>query len=184
MIKSIQERTKYGPSHLGNCIIIIHNIARLTQSASNALLKSIEEPSQNTVFIFTTQNKESIIPTILSRCQHIFIPIASTKLIETIDKKAEDYLNKSHLLTLLVLKLSTFEQCIYIQSLPYTPSIIEALLTQWKLNLFKSLSSLEKKERIFLEKIIEIISKIKYNFNLKLQLSALIVEIVKITKED
>ena len=145
--------------------------------------KIIEEPSQNTVFIFTTQNKESIIPTILSRCQHIFIPIASTKLIETIDKKAEELSEQITFINAFdFLKLSTFEQCISF-SLPYTPSIIEALLTQWKLNLFKSLSSLEK-ERIFLEKIIEIISKIKYNFNLKLQLSALIVEIVKITKED
>lgn len=34
----------------------------------NALLKSIEEPPQNTVFIFLTKSREEILPTIVSRC--------------------------------------------------------------------------------------------------------------------
>jgi len=34
----------------------------------NALLKSIEEPPENTVFIFLTKSKEDILPTIVSRC--------------------------------------------------------------------------------------------------------------------
>ena len=34
----------------------------------NAMLKSIEEPPENTVFIFLTKSKEDILPTIVSRC--------------------------------------------------------------------------------------------------------------------
>lgn len=37
-------------------------------AALNALLKSIEEPPENTTFIFLTKSKENILPTIVSRC--------------------------------------------------------------------------------------------------------------------
>ena len=45
-IKALQDRIKYGPTNQAYCIAIIHNIQRLTNSAANALLKSIEEPQQ------------------------------------------------------------------------------------------------------------------------------------------
>jgi len=39
------------------------------QATPNAMLKSLEEPPENTTFVFLTNSKENILPTIVSRCQ-------------------------------------------------------------------------------------------------------------------
>jgi DNA polymerase III subunit delta' len=50
--------------------------------AGNKLLKLIEEPPPNTIFIFVAENEEQILPTILSRCQLVKIPPLQTIDIE------------------------------------------------------------------------------------------------------
>lgn len=48
-------------------ILLIDNIGRLTDEASNCLLKTLEEPSAKTIFIFTASQLRDIMPTIASR---------------------------------------------------------------------------------------------------------------------
>jgi DNA polymerase-3 subunit delta' len=48
----------------------------------NKLLKIIEEPPPNTLFILVTENEELVLPTIVSRCQLIKIPALETREIE------------------------------------------------------------------------------------------------------
>jgi DNA polymerase III subunit delta' len=48
----------------------------------NKLLKLIEEPPANTLFILVAENEEQILPTILSRCQLVKIPSLENKDIE------------------------------------------------------------------------------------------------------
>ena len=48
----------------------------------NKLLKLIEEPPPNTLFILVAENDEQILPTILSRCQLVKIPMLDTKDVE------------------------------------------------------------------------------------------------------
>ena len=48
----------------------------------NKLLKIIEEPPPNTLFILVTENEELVLPTIVSRCQLIKIPALESKEIE------------------------------------------------------------------------------------------------------
>ena len=50
----------------------------------NKLLKLIEEPPPNTLFILVTENETLILPTILSRCQMIRIPSLEDRVIEEI----------------------------------------------------------------------------------------------------
>lgn len=50
-------------------IIYIPNLNLLNNNAANALLKSLEEPPANTIFILFTQNISGLLPTIKSRCQ-------------------------------------------------------------------------------------------------------------------
>jgi len=55
----------------------------------NKLLKLIEEPPVNTLFILVAENEELILPTILSRCQLIKIPLLETKQIaESLEQKS------------------------------------------------------------------------------------------------
>lgn len=52
-------------------IIIISEIEKMRKEASNNFLKLLEEPPQEIVFILTTSNVNALLPTIISRCQHI-----------------------------------------------------------------------------------------------------------------
>jgi len=54
-------------SSAGKFLLLDHS-EKLTVPAANALLKSIEEPSQNTLYVLTTVDAESNLPTIVSRC--------------------------------------------------------------------------------------------------------------------
>jgi len=68
-IRDIQEGLQYKPIHCRNKIIIIDEVHMLSRSAFNALLKTLEEPPENTVFIFATTEFHKVPATIISRCQ-------------------------------------------------------------------------------------------------------------------
>lgn len=70
-----------------NQVYIIHDIETLNLAAANSILKFLEEPDSNSVAIFTTTNLDSVISTILSRCQVIKINNIKTKYgIEFVQK--------------------------------------------------------------------------------------------------
>lgn len=50
------------------------NIKNFQEEASNALLKTFEEPPENTTFIFLTKDKSDVIDTIISRAQSFYLP--------------------------------------------------------------------------------------------------------------
>ncbi|MBU2976721.1 DNA polymerase III subunit delta' [Alteromonas sp. C1M14] len=52
-----------------NKVLIIPHADTMTEAASNALLKTLEEPTKNTFIILTTDKKNGLLPTILSRCE-------------------------------------------------------------------------------------------------------------------
>lgn len=75
-------------------VYIINNADKMNRSASNALLKTLEEPPETVVIILITNNINSIIPTILSRAKKLeFIAIESEK-IEDYLKELYDYIEK------------------------------------------------------------------------------------------
>ncbi len=57
------------PPNSKNKIYIIDEVHMLSTAAFNALLKSLEEPPPNTIFILATTEAHKILPTVLSRCQ-------------------------------------------------------------------------------------------------------------------
>ncbi|MFQ6070553.1 MAG: DNA polymerase III subunit gamma/tau [Candidatus Aminicenantales bacterium] len=69
-VRSLREGVKYKPIHSRNKVIIIDEVHMLTREAFNALLKTLEEPPPNTVFIFATTEFHKVPATIVSRCQH------------------------------------------------------------------------------------------------------------------
>lgn len=52
-------------------IIIFDEASTLTESAANALLKTIEEPSPSTVFVLIVESEDDLPPTIASRCRTV-----------------------------------------------------------------------------------------------------------------
>src|SRR5258708_17137354 len=51
--------------------IVIKDFHMASEEAQNAILKSLEEPQQNLYYILTAENTESVLPTIISRCEVI-----------------------------------------------------------------------------------------------------------------
>ncbi|MCG6552957.1 MAG: DNA polymerase III subunit gamma/tau [Candidatus Magnetominusculus sp. LBB02] len=70
-IRELRERVKYAPSGAKYKIYIIDEAHMLSRSAFNALLKTLEEPPAHVIFIMATTEPKKIIPTVLSRCQHL-----------------------------------------------------------------------------------------------------------------
>ncbi len=68
-VRVLQENTDYAPSRNRYRIFIIDEVHMLTPQAFNALLKTLEEPPPNVVFMLATTEPGKIPMTILSRCQ-------------------------------------------------------------------------------------------------------------------
>jgi len=69
-VEPIREMVKYKPVYARYKVLIIDEVHMLSRHAFNALLKTLEEPPPNTVFIFATTDLKGVPATIVSRCQH------------------------------------------------------------------------------------------------------------------
>ena len=68
-IRDLREGVRYAPAHLQTKVYIIDEVHMLTQDAFNALLKTLEEPPPNVIFVLATTEPLKVPQTILSRCQ-------------------------------------------------------------------------------------------------------------------
>ena len=68
-IRELREKVNYAPNQARYKVYIIDEVHMLTKEASNALLKTLEEPPPYIIFILATTEAHKILPTILSRCQ-------------------------------------------------------------------------------------------------------------------
>lgn len=71
-------------------IFIIKNAHLMNETAQNSLLKVIEEPPEYAVFILLCENRNKILPTILSRCTSVLIPpLSNDEIFEIFGSKNE-----------------------------------------------------------------------------------------------
>lgn len=92
--KEIRPKAFLKPNEGRKTIVILTNIETMRKEAANAFLKLLEEPSEDLIFLLTTNSTDSLLPTIISRCQHINLsplPTASIKqALITYDNIPED----------------------------------------------------------------------------------------------
>ena len=89
-VREIRENVKFAAFRGKYRVYIIDEVHMLSNSAFNALLKTLEEPPPHVVFIFATTEIHKIPATILSRCQHYnFRRIARTEIVERLRHVAE-----------------------------------------------------------------------------------------------
>ncbi len=67
-VRDLRDEVVYPPSVLKKRVYIIDEVHMLTDSAFNALLKTLEEPPEYVVFILATTEINELPPTIISRC--------------------------------------------------------------------------------------------------------------------
>ena len=95
-IRDIRDKSTYAPSLAPHKVYIIDEVHMLSTGAFNALLKTLEEPTENVVFILATTELHKIPATILSRVQRfefksIKTPAIQDHLKTVLDKEGIDY---------------------------------------------------------------------------------------------
>lgn len=68
-IRNIIEQVRYAPIKGRFKVYIIDEVHMLSNNAFNALLKTLEEPPEQVIFILATTEPYKVLPTIISRCQ-------------------------------------------------------------------------------------------------------------------
>ena len=86
-IRALRESVKYAPTKSTYKIYIIDEVHMLTTESFNALLKTLEEPPERTVFIFATTDIHKVPLTIISRCQRFDFRRIEVKNIVNLLKK-------------------------------------------------------------------------------------------------
>ena len=72
-------------------IFVIHEADRMLPYSANALLKSFEEPPQNTIIILLSSSPSSFLPTVLSRCRKIFFhPLSREQIAHLLEQRGMD----------------------------------------------------------------------------------------------
>jgi len=87
-VRQIKEEVLFPPSTGRYKVYIIDEVHMLSNSAFNALLKTIEEPPPNVVFIFATTELQKVPATIRSRCQQFNFRLVSVETITALLKDA------------------------------------------------------------------------------------------------
>jgi len=99
VIRELQSSLSYKPFEGKWKIAIIDNADRLNQSAANAFLQTLEEPSPESILILISSRPDMLIPTIRSRCQRInFSPLPLDTMSALIEEKAGEFDKEQSLL--------------------------------------------------------------------------------------
>ncbi len=91
-IRTIKDEVLFAPNSSRYKIYIIDEVHMLSNSAFNALLKTIEEPPPYVIFIFATTEVHKVPATIRSRCQQFHFQLIS---LEVIKQKLQDACDES-----------------------------------------------------------------------------------------
>jgi DNA polymerase III subunit gamma/tau len=92
-IRELIERAQFAPVQCRYKVYVIDEIHMLSNAAFNCLLKTLEEPPEQVVFVLATTDPQRVLPTIISRCQRFDfrrIPLdAMTAHLSTIAQKEQ-----------------------------------------------------------------------------------------------
>ncbi|MEK7453066.1 MAG: DNA polymerase III subunit delta' C-terminal domain-containing protein [Patescibacteria group bacterium] len=172
-------------------VAIIKDAGSMNKSSANALLKVLEEPTQDKIIILTAVNIFTILPTILSRVQKIRLFTNSEKYCTMSDKEmrlfsllakssiterlnvVEKIVKKDDIITLLESFSLFFHDMLYLKY-----NLSELALNKAHLEEIKEIADLYSKEKIqdILKKIIEISHLLKTtNVNQRLAIENLVI---------
>lgn len=86
-VRNLIEKVKYAPTKSRYKVYIIDEVHMMSNSAFNALLKTLEEPPFYVVFILCTTELYKVLPTIVSRCQRYEFQKLSDEELTSLIKK-------------------------------------------------------------------------------------------------
>ncbi len=81
-LQSLLKDLGHGPMEAAYKTVILDPSDAMTPQAANALLKTLEEPPADWVFILTARHESNLLPTLLSRCQRLrLLPFSEAELL-------------------------------------------------------------------------------------------------------
>ena len=80
-IRNLRERVHFAPVEGKYKVYIVDEAHMLTEAASNAFLKTLEEPPPHVIFVLCTTEPHKILPTIISRCQRFDFRRLTTEIM-------------------------------------------------------------------------------------------------------
>ncbi|MCL2745842.1 MAG: DNA polymerase III subunit delta' [Coriobacteriia bacterium] len=87
-IRELNYQVQLAPAEADRKIFIIRDVDLFNVSAANAFLKTLEEPTDSTIFILLSHSQEAVLPTIRSRCQiYRFRPLNPEQAREALYEK-------------------------------------------------------------------------------------------------
>ena len=90
-IRSLREKVNYAANVARYKVYIVDEVHMLTEPASNALLKTLEEPPPHVIFVLATTEPHKVLSTLVSRCQRFnFYRLGAAAIagkLETISQK-------------------------------------------------------------------------------------------------
>jgi DNA polymerase III delta prime subunit len=156
-VREALERLKFFPYELKTKFCVIKKAQKMNVEAANALLKSLEEPSDKAIFILLANNMESILPTIVSRCAALRFPETS---LPAWSEANREKMRK-------ILKGEVFERFEYIEKISKNKKDFSAVLGDWELVMAESLRNLvgRKEDDRKIKKVIELIEATREAIN-------------------
>jgi DNA polymerase-3 subunit gamma/tau len=86
-IRELREMVRYAPAGGRYKVVILDEAHMLTDEASNALLKTLEEPPDKVIFVMATTEPESLAETIRSRSQHFhFRALSFAEIVDALEQ--------------------------------------------------------------------------------------------------
>jgi DNA polymerase III subunit delta' len=87
-VREALQLTNHAPSESAYRIVIIPEADRLREGGANTLLKMLEEPPEGVIFLLLVNDADTVLPTILSRCQLIALrPLAFDEISEALRER-------------------------------------------------------------------------------------------------
>lgn len=80
-IREVKRMLSLSAAQEGRRVVIIVNAEEMNVEASNAFLKTLEEPHDDVTIIMTTSRPERLLQTIVSRCQELIVPPLSDEIV-------------------------------------------------------------------------------------------------------
>ena len=163
-------------------IYTVYNADKMNVNSSNTILKFLEEPNDDVIAIFVTNNQYNVLDTIRSRCQ-----IISLQYEDIPHQYSEDLINffediKSRKNNNLLLNFNSYNNNLFkdknmaVSTMTDTLSYYKEMLNK---NIDSDFSSI--KETMMIVSILEEeLKKLKYNVNIKLWLDNLLLSIMEV----
>lgn len=160
-VREARERLKYFPYELGRKFCLVKKAERLNAEASNALLKIIEEPTEGTFFLLLSNDIDSVLPTIASRCAVLRFPQASLPALnEENRRRLKD-----------IFKKEIYEKFDHIEKISKDKSELAGIFRDWEAVAAESLRKLVKDSRKDggnkrkIEVVVELIGNLRESIN-------------------